>query len=444
MSDMSLFTRQLHTGAPQTEILSSPGDLARFAVDGSVPALAVLPATVEDVAVTLKLAGEHHLAVLPIGGSTQVGLGQPPERYDLALCTARLNRILEHEAADLTCSVQAGITLAALQQQLATKGQFLALDPPESEHATIGGILAANSSGPQRLRYGSARDLVIGLRVVLGDGTIARSGGKVVKNVAGYDLNKLYIGSLGTLGVIVEANFKLFPRTEEEQTLLVACRDASTAMEIVIGLLSSVVTPTALELLDRSAQQQLPGQAGQTTPETTYLLAIAFSGGTKAVARQIADARAAAAHQGGAPQNTLEGANHDGFWAAVRAQQHGPVTCKVSLLINSVASFLARAQAICQEQQLTSSVIAHAGSGLIYLRLGPSDAVDRLAMAISQLRTLALSDKGSLVITNAPTALKARINVWGEPRPDLRLMKILKQRFDPQYTLVKGRFVGGI
>jgi glycolate oxidase FAD binding subunit len=261
MTKLSLLTDQLHAAAPQTELLTSSGDLKRFAVDGVKPQVVALPGVVDDVAALLNIASERHLAVLPVGGCTELELGQPPERYDLAICTVRLNALLEHEAADLTCSVQAGMPLAALQQYLTAKGQFLALDPPNAERATIGGILAANASGPQRLRYGAARDLVIGLRVALGDGTIARSGGKVVKNVAGYDLNKLYIGSLGTLGIIVEANFKLIPRPERQETLLVSFENAPAAMETVIALLSSVVTPTAIELLDPAAQRHLSEQA---------------------------------------------------------------------------------------------------------------------------------------------------------------------------------------
>ncbi len=444
MTNLSLLTDQLHAAVPQAELLTSADDLRRFAVDGVTPQVAALPASVEDVAALLKLAGERQLAVLPVGGNTEPALGQPPERYDLALCTARLNALLEHEAADLTCSVQAGMTLADLQQRLATRGQFLALDPPDNEHTTIGGILATNASGPQRLRYGAARDLVIGLRIVLGDGTITRSGGKVVKNVAGYDLNKLYIGSLGTLGVIVEANFKLIPRPEHQETLLVAFEDASAAMETVIALLSSVVTPTALELLDPAAQQGLPEQIRQMLPGSGYLLAISFSGVAKAVTRQLADARATAARHNVNPRGNLEGTLHDAFWNAVRAQQIGPVVCKVALLINDVAPFLAAGQTICQQHQLASSAIAHAGSGVIYLQLQPTDAVDRLAAAIGQLRARALKGRGSLVITHAPTALKAQINVWGEARPDLRLMETLRQKFDPANTLVKGRFVGGL
>lgn len=443
MLDVSLLTNQLHAAAPQAILLTEPDDVKLFALDEVTPRLAALPASIEEAAAIMKYASEQHLTVLPIGGGTDLELGQPPDQYDLALSTTRLNALLEHEAADLTCSVQAGITLADLQQQLKTKGQFLALDPPNPEHATIGGILAANASGPKRLRFGSARDLVIGLRVVLADGTIARSGGKVVKNVAGYDLNKLYTGSLGTLGIIVEANFKLIPCPEQEQTLLVAFESVEKAMQVVIGLLSSVVTPTALELLDPAAQQAIQQQTQQTLPASTALLAISFAGGAKAVARQISDTQALAA-RGGNPAGLLEADAHIRFWDATRQQQNGPITCKVSLLMDEVAPFLAGAQNICQEHQLASSAIAHAGSGIIYLQLQPADAPERLASAISQLRALAQNSKGSLIVTRAPASLKAKISVWGEPRPDLKLMQTLKQKFDPAGTLVKGRFVGGL
>jgi glycolate oxidase FAD binding subunit len=442
--DVSQFTDQLHTAAPQTEILTSAADLAHFAVDGVTPYVAALPATIEEVAAIMKLASARQVAVLPLGNSTDVALGQPPTQYDLALCTTRLNALLEHEAADLTCSMQAGITLANLQQRLGAKGQFLALDPPNAEQSTIGGILAANLSGPQRLRYGSARDLVIGLRVVLGDGTIARSGGKVVKNVAGYDLNKLYIGSLGTLGIIVEANFKLIPKPEQEQTLLVSFKSPSAALEMVTNLLSSVVMPVALELIDPAAQKAFQQHIQQTLPGASWLLAIAFAGVTKAVARQIADTRQAAKAHQGTPFGLLEADAHTNFWEVLRQQQTGPVICKVSLLINEVAHFLESAHTISQEHLLEASAIAHAGSGIIYLQLGPADETVALARAISQLRLLAERNKGSLIVTCAPPALKGPINIWGTPRPDMHLMQLLKQKFDPTGALVRGRFVGGL
>ncbi len=435
---------KLHRVAPQAKILTGASDLGAFALDGLQPQAVALPGTVEEVAAIVKFAAEHHLAMLPCGGGSELGLGQPPTRYDLALCTTRLNALLEHEAADLTCSVQAGITLSDLQQRLIAKGQFLALDPPNAQRATIGGILAANSSGPGRLRYGAARDLVIGVKVVLGDGTIARSGGKVVKNVAGYDLNKLYVGSLGTLGVIVEANFKLLPLPEREETLLIGFDSAEAAMQTVVALLSGVVTPNALELLDQATQRQLAQSLQPSLPGAPYLLAVSFSGGGKAVERQMSDTRATASRAGGAPGARLEAEAQQTFWEGVRALMSAPLTCKVSLLINDVAPFLKSAQVICAEQHLEASALAHAGSGVVYLQMRPTDATDRLVEAIGLLRVWAVNHKGTLVIARAPTDLKKRISVWGETRAEQRLMQQLKQQFDPQGALAAGRFLGGI
>src|SRR5207302_4035321 len=205
-------------------------------------------------------------------------LGGIPERFDVLLETTKLTRLLEHEAPDLTCHVEAGITLAEFQAKLATKGQWLALDPPDAQQATIGGILASNASGPKRLRYGTARDMVIGLRVVQASGEIARSGGSVVKNVAGYDLNKLYIGSLGTLGIIVEANFKLQPLPTNERTLILTYANVNDAMQTVMALLGSLLTPSAIELIDAGAASDMSDFFGLNLPTDGYNLAINLKG----------------------------------------------------------------------------------------------------------------------------------------------------------------------
>src|SRR3990170_7695424 len=183
------------------------GATATFAVDGLTPQAAVAPASYEQVAAVMRYSYAEGLAVIPWGGGTYIHAGNIPARYDIALGLSRLNAVVEHEPADLTATVQAGMTLSELQRHLGGAGQLLPLDPPGGERATIGGILAANASGPWRHAFGSARDMTIGLRVITAEGRITRAGGRVVKNVAGYDLCKLYIGSLGTLGVIVEATF---------------------------------------------------------------------------------------------------------------------------------------------------------------------------------------------------------------------------------------------
>ena len=180
------------------------------AVDGVQPRFLAEPGSVEEVAEVLRAADAAGLRTVARGGGTKLGWGNPPDGVELVLSTARLGRVLEHAAGDLVTRVQAGVRLADLQAELAPAGQLLGLDPPEAE-ATVGGIVAANASGPRRLRYGTVRDLLIGVTVVLADGTVAHAGGKVVKNVAGYDLGKLYTGSLGTLGVVVEAIFRLHP-----------------------------------------------------------------------------------------------------------------------------------------------------------------------------------------------------------------------------------------
>jgi len=191
--------------------LLPPEPAGAFAVDGLTPQAAVAPASYEQVAEVMGYAHAEELAVIPWGGGAHIHTGNVPARYDIALSLSRLNAVVEHEPADLTTTVQAGMTLSELQGRLGAAGQLLPLDPPGGERATIGGILAANASGPWRHAFGSARDMTIGLRVVTAEGRITRAGGRVVKNVAGYDLCKLYVGSLGTLGVIVEATFKLAP-----------------------------------------------------------------------------------------------------------------------------------------------------------------------------------------------------------------------------------------
>src|SRR6266849_8826503 len=257
MADIESFATTLQQYSAAIQTISDADELRNYAVDGLLPRLVVIPETVEQVSQTVALANQQGFTLFTRGGGSRLNLGGIPERFDVLLETTKLRRLLEHEAPDLTCHVEAGITFAEFQAKLATKGQWLALDPPDAQQATIGGILASNASGPKRLRYGTARDIVIGLRVVQASGDIARSGGRVVKNVAGYDLNKLYIGSLGTLGIIIEANFKLQPLPISERTFLLTFLNAADAMQTVITILGSLLTPSAVELIDARAASDM-------------------------------------------------------------------------------------------------------------------------------------------------------------------------------------------
>lgn len=444
MSEFDVFQQTLAQHIPAAQVTTDIDALANYTVDGIIPRLVVHPNTVAELAQAVALTHQHGLSLMIRGGGASLNLGGVPQHIDVLAETNELTRLLEHETPDLTCHVEAGLTLAGLQKQLASKGQKLALDPPDAAQATIGGILATNASGPKRLRYGTARDLVIGLSVVQANGEIARSGGRVVKNVAGYDLNKLYIGSLGTLGIIVEANFKLHPLPAAERTLLLTYTNALDAMQTVISITSSQLAPSALELIDAGAASDMSNFFGINLPSNGYTLAINFEGSSSAINRQIDEVRLLARRQSALMGDDLTGDTQEQFWEVVRENMQGTLTCKVALLVSQVASYLQHLEVICRQNDLEAAVVAHAGNGVLYIELRPGDATPRLIAAIEALRRVAHEARGSLIVERCSVELKRLINIWGEPGADFRLMERLKKQFDPQDTFVRGRFLGGL
>ena len=444
MAEIETFATTLQQYSTAIRTISDLEELRNYAIDGLLPRFAVIPETVEQVSQAVALANQQGLTLFTRGGGSRLNLGGIPERFDILLETTKLSRLLEHEAPDLTCHVEAGITLAALQAKLATKGQWLALDPPDAQQATIGGILASNASGPKRLRYGTARDMVIGLRVVQASGEVARSGGNVVKNVAGYDLNKLYIGSLGTLGIIVEANFKLQPLPADERTLILTFSNAEDAMRTVLDLLGSLLTPCAIELIDSGAASDMTDFFGLTLPTKGYTLAINFEGSTTSIDRQVHETQLLARKNDALLGDDLVGKAQDQFWNIVRDHTQGTVTCKVAVLVSKMANYLKTIEQVCQNHELEAAVVAHAGNGILYIELRPGDATQRLVEAIKELRLHAQEARGSMVVERCPPDLKRRISVWGEPDQNFFLMERIKQQFDSKGTFVKGRFVGGL
>ena len=444
MIDINTFISEIQQNIPGIQATSNPEHLSNYAIDGLLPRLVVTPQDAQGIASVIALANQHGLTTLARGGGSRMNLGAIPESLDILIETGKLTRLLEHEAPDLTCQVEAGITLAELQAHLAIKGQWLPLDPPDAAQATVGGILASNASGPKRLRYGTARDLVIGLQVVQASGEIARSGGKVVKNVAGYDLNKLYIGSLGTLGMIVEANFKLQPIPANERTLLLTFSNRQDAMQTVIAILGSLLTPSALELIDAGAANDMSDFFGLNLPTDGYTLALNFEGSQATIERQIDEARLIARNNGALIGDDLAGKSRSssGMWCASIWTARSPA--KWLFWSRAWPHYLETLAEICQRHDLESAVIAHAGNGILYIELRPGDATPRLVEAIAELRQHARKRAGSLVVERCPVDLKRRINVWGEPGSNFRLMQRLKNQFDPKGTFVKGRFVGGL
>lgn len=444
MAEIETFLAALREHMPSLHITHEPDALSEYTIDGILPRLVVAPGNKEQAAQLTALVNQHGLTLLARGGGSRMNLGGIPEQVDVVLETQRMTRLLEHEAPDLTCHVEAGIRFAALQAQLATKGQWIALDPPDAQQATLGGILASNASGPKRLRYGTARDIVIGLHVVQANGEIARSGGRVVKNVAGYDLNKLYIGSLGTLGIIVEANLKLQPLPTDERTMLLTFASAQEAAQTVIALTGSLLAPSAIELIDAGAASDMSDFFGLNLPTEGYTLAVNFEGSVSSIDRSLDETRLIARKNGALMGDDLTGKDQTRFWNAVREHMRGTVTCKVSILVTQIAAYLETISRVCRTHRLEAAVIGHAGNGILYVELRPGDATPRLVEAIAELRRHAQEARGSLVVERCPVDLKRSISVWGEPGADFYLMQRLKQQFDARGTFVKGRFVGGL
>jgi glycolate oxidase FAD binding subunit len=342
----------------------------------------------------------------------------------------------------MTVTVEAGMTLARLQEVLGEHGQWLPIDPPLPERATIGGIIAANLSGPARLSQGTIRDFLIGLKVVQADGTVVKGGGRVVKNVAGYDLPKLYCGSFGTLGVIVEATFKVRPRPEAQTVLSFTFPSAEKAMELALRLLGSELQPFFLELTNFSPLREQSDKGG------LYRLFIGLAGVTEEVSYQRARINEFISSQE-TPIEEWEGENQHVLTQKLRdfpVAGTAALRCKASLLPTQVATFC---QSIEEEARLRGvlvQLLARAGNGVVYCRLLQSENVapEQQLSLVDWLRILARKLEGSVVVEALDPTLKDRLDVWGHVGGAFPLMKRLKETLDPQGILSPGRFVGGI
>jgi glycolate oxidase FAD binding subunit len=417
-------------------------DCSPYAVEGRTPEAVVFPGTKEEVGAVLVAAGEAGLPVTPWGGGTRMGIGSPPSRIGLVLGLKRLDRILEHEPGDLTVTVEAGLPFGTLQAGLGKRGQWLSLDAGPAEQATVGGMLASDASGPRRHLYGTARDLVIGLTVVLADGSVVRGGGKVVKNVAGYDLPKLFIGSFGTLGVLVEATLKLRPRVDVDRLVVARFDRLAPAGAAARAVLGSDLVPSALELADGEALRRL-GLGGGAA------LLIGLDGIAEQVDWQVQELERLLGPLGAGETTVLDGAARDDAWRALAGlgrpgQERVAAVMKWAALPTQLAELMAAGAAAAQRNGLVGALTAHAGVGLVTAVLAGGTSPGAVAATLTEWRALAHGVGGHATVEWAPLAVKERIAVWDAPGPTLRLMKGIKERLDPRGILNPGRFVGGI
>ena len=413
-----------------------------YVIEGRTPEAVVFPGSVEEVAAVVAHAAEAEMPVVPWGGGTAIGIGVPPVRAGLVLVLTRLAALVEHEPGDLTATAQAGITLAALQTALRARGQWLSLDPPDAGRATLGGVLAANASGPRRHLYGTPRDVLIGVTVVTADGAVVRGGGKVVKNVAGYDLPKLFVGSFGTLGVIVEATVKLRPVPDEERVVAVHFERLEDVAATLRAVLASDLIPNAVDVVDAASGAVLGLPAAPAT------LVIGFDGLGEQVDWQVAELADVVVPCGGSKPTTLAPAVWDRLPSAARDAFADPAAMMtLSVLPAVVVATIARGAQAARGSGLASAWCGHAGVGHITASLRAEIARHDpavVAAVLDEWRAAAHEGGGHASVTWAPLPVKSALPVWDDAGAAGRLMQRIKAQLDPRNVLNPGRFVAGI
>jgi glycolate oxidase FAD binding subunit len=404
---------------------------ASYAVDGKSPSILCIPHEPEQVSAALGICAEAEASVIPWGGGTAMRLGNIPRQIDVIIKLERLDKPIEHDDANLSASVQAGIKVTTLQKILAERNQFLAMDPPNPGSATIGGTVAANINGARRMLYGGMRDLVIGMKMALADGRQIKAGGKVVKNVAGYDMCKLFVGSLGTLGIITEVTFKLAPIPESAATL-VAYGPLSQGLRLVEELSQSPLLPVAVAIL--SADVSKATNIALEMPS----VAVWAEGFEEAVACHLRELQGLAGRIG-LRAEILRDDSHELLWDQVRdfAANGDNVLYRITVPPASMAEVAVKIEQWSASERPVR-FIAHAGSGVVWVSL---DADPSAAAWFPRLTALAQQRRGHVVMAAAPTELKQGVDVWGPSPPSLAIMREIKQQFDPQGILSPGRFI---
>ena len=425
----------------------SEAHVADYTFDGHIPKAVVLPASVQEIQDILQFAIKRNLSVMPAGAGTKLGIGNLPQKVDILLATTRLNSVVEYEPADLTVTVEAGIRLAALQAVLAQHRQYLALDPPAADRCTLGGIVATNASGSLRLRHGAARNQVLGLRVVHANGTVVKSGGKVVKNVAGYDLNKLYIGAFGTLGIITEVTLKLSPIPAYEAILVADFQNVQSAIDTGLSIIGSQILPMFVNLSINADFVDITMDNATDTKRPT--LVVGFGGDPETVAWQLTECQGIMEQNAALGVTITEGESRARLQETIRefpATDTEPerVIAKLNLKRTGIAEFAA--QIMDESWARDVQVMALLGSGILYLSIPVTSDTDFkvLANTLTQLRQSAMEARGNLIVEAAPPKIKQHIDVWGPVGDTLGLMKQVKDRFDARGLLNPGRFVSGI
>jgi glycolate dehydrogenase FAD-binding subunit len=432
--------------------------LAERDVCGTRPSAVVRPADAGQVAEILRFAAGEKLAVIPCGTGTKLGIGSPPTRYDISLDLSRMNRVLAYDPQDLTLGVEPGLRIEDLLRTLAEQKQFLPLAVPFSDRATIGGIVAANASSPMRHAYGSVRDFCLGMEFVTGEGTQAKSGGRVVKNVTGYDLHKLLIGSLGTLAVITRVNFRTFPLPPAQGAFVASFSHAEAAFGFCRAIAQSVLMPQMLEVVDPGAGRHIfSAEVSTRIMPTQWSVVISAAGQPSVVDRYARELGHMAGAANAAAFLPLGDSEHSSVFARIRefprlVLEAAPDAAifRIGVLPTAMPSLLKDLSEIARRYESGFAALTRA-SGIVNAAFFAQTANETApvfnAKAVKEVfHACALHENGAqAMLERCPSETKrAGVDVWGPWRQDFALMQRVKNAFDPDHVLAPGRFAGEI
>ncbi|MFZ0701852.1 MAG: FAD-binding oxidoreductase [Candidatus Acidiferrales bacterium] len=440
-------------------VITDPEDLAAYSVDALAPQIAARPATAPQVSALVEFAVAENLAVIPTAARTKLSIGLPPARYDLAIDMARLDRVISYDPGDLTLSVEPGIRLARLAKVLAEHNQFLPLAVPFFERATVGGTLASGVDSPLRQAYGTARDFVLGVEFVSGDGALAKSGGRVVKNVSGYDLHKLFLGSIGSLGVITRVNFKTFPLPSCERLFVASLASSDDALALRQKIVASPISPPTLEILSPEiasllfpSNAKLPSLDATRSSPSDWLLLAGISGSSAVLDRCSSDLRQMADQCDAKKSEMLSGSEREAIVSSLREavpliveSSPSAIVLKITALPSDVPDVL---QFIASESERYSvrPFALIRGVGVLYLFVLPDSPEAQKERAVVRQDILQAGERHNFraSVVACPSEWKRELGVWGPLRDDFLLMQKVKRAFDPHNIFAPGRFVGGL
>jgi glycolate oxidase FAD binding subunit len=431
-------------------------DNLQFAINGVVPANVVAPASAEEIAAVMALANDRELVVAPAGGFTKQDIGNIPERIDVLLQTTRLHGIQAYDPGDLTASINAGTPFAEVLAHMAEHKQWLPYDAQSLNASTVGGCLATGAAGPLRHTFGSLRDFCIGVQFVIAEGKIAKGGGMVVKNVAGYDLMKLLAGSYGTVGVITRANFKVFPKPRQTRTFACSFETLDQALDFRKRILQSPLTPICLEIISPGAPEYLSDPAPVKDPDHYQpTRPVARSGGPWQIVLRGAGSDNVLARYakelGLAVTHTLDGAAEEQFWrwvsnfeCSVLRRHRNAMVMYTHLTIQGVGPALNALEKAAPDYNFIPAVVGRAATGNLVLAFVPLSVDPPSAMqyanCVSAFRGM-LPPGSSAEVAHCPKEAKPHFDVWGPTPSDITMMRALKKAIDPKNILNRGRFI---